>query len=85
MQWKQVLLWHMLVRVLAGVLAHAIIAKALVQQMEIRLQQMLSILLQELRVRVLCCCSLRIEPFQLGKALLKSVKPYCIICIRRII
>ena len=60
-QWKQVLLRHMLAHVLAGVLANAIIAIALELQTGIRLQQMLNILLRDLKVGVLCCCLVRIE------------------------
>ncbi len=51
----------MLAHVLAGVLANAIIAIALELQTGIRLQQMLNILLRDLKVGVLCCCLVRIE------------------------
>lgn len=78
-QWKQVLLWHMLVHVPAGVFAPAIIASASELQTEIRLQQTLKIQPRKFRIRELYYCSLRNELFQLSKALLSPVKPYCTI------
>lgn len=81
-QWKQVLLWHMLAHVVAGVLVLVTTVRALELQMESRLHLTLKLQLRRFRVKEHYCYLLKTEFLQSSKALLNAVKPYCIIRMR---